>query len=55
MRSTYHPNRTQRTEGAQARIDERSKRDDAEQLAYLEHRGHGHCAEAQRLRERMKK
>lgn len=45
--------REQRRVGAIHRADARAARPDAEQLAYLEHRGHGHCAEAMRLRVSM--
>ena len=45
--------RVLRQEGASARATERAGRDDGEQLASLEVRGHGSCGEASRLRERL--
>ncbi len=42
--------RAAKREEAQRRHDARAGRSDREQLALLEARGHGHCAEALRLR-----
>lgn len=40
----------QRQQEAIGRLEARQTRSDAEQLAYLVSRGHGHCKEAVRLR-----
>ncbi len=47
--------RQYRREGAQERDAERGKRTDTQQLARLEKAGHGHCEEAEKLRERVAK
>lgn len=54
-RKAYHPNRGQRRTNALIRQEVRSKRSDREQLQYLEDRGHGHCKEAEKLREQFAK
>lgn len=43
----------ERRKEADARQAARDVRGDEEQLASLEVRGHGHCKEAQRLRDRL--
>jgi hypothetical protein len=45
--------RSERQEEAEARQKARNARSDAEQLRLLEEKGHGHCREAQRLREKL--
>lgn len=42
-----------RKEGADKRIEDRSKRSDKQQLDLLVKRGHGHCKEAVRIRSRI--
>lgn len=42
--------KNQRRETAALRVILRSERSDAEQLEFLEERGHGECKEAKRLR-----
>ena len=49
-----HLDRAQRQEDAIARQQARDERTDAEQLALLEQRGFGKCAEAELLRSRIK-
>lgn len=51
MKRCNFPNRkAQRRADAEVREIKRSKRTDKTQLRRLVRRGHGHCAEAQRLR-----
>ncbi len=54
MTNNSKSRKLERKELANIRQDARIKRDDAEQLAYLRHRGHGHCAEAQILAAKSK-
>jgi hypothetical protein len=48
-------NKTVKREEAARRVEERAARSDKEQLAKLLHRGHGHCREAMRLDESIKR
>lgn len=52
-RRTWHPNRTAKRERSQVRQEFRATLSDQEQLDRLVARGHGHCQEAERLRERL--
>ena len=49
-RPTSHPNKKARQQAALDRQVLRRERIDIDQLRKLEERGHGHCAEAERLR-----
>lgn len=54
-RMTTHPFRQFRRDKATERQAERDQRTDAEQLALLRERGHGHCAEAKALALKIEK
>ena len=54
-RMKFRERRTSRQELAAEQADERKKRGDAGQLARLEAHGHGHCKEAEKLRQMLNK
>ena len=52
-RMNFRERCTKRQEFAVEQADERKKRGDAGQLSRLEALGHGHCREAEKLRQKL--